>query len=279
MMAFRTLLSVVGVDAGERDIELAARLCEEAGAHLTVLVAALAAPPPIGEYAAMVSDAWFEERQEDVRALDERTRVVSGFAASQPVSSDVSSIYAEEAGAAQLIGQRGRYADLTLAGPDLLAGERLRGHCLEGALFFSGNPLLVVPDGSKATLKPRRVLVAWDARLEAARAMHEALPMLAEAEEVRLVLVDPVPGERQHGEEPGADAAAFLARHGARVTVDRLPREGRSVADVLRRSALDMGADMMVMGAYGHSRLRERIFGGVTRSMLDNPPLPVFMAR
>lgn len=95
----------------------------------------------------MVSDAWLEERQEDVRALDERTRGVSGFAASQPVSSDVSSIYAEEAGAAELIGQRGRYADLTVAGPDLLAGERLRRHCLEGALFFSGSPLLVVPDG------------------------------------------------------------------------------------------------------------------------------------
>lgn len=73
--------------------------------------------------------------------------------------------------------------------------------------------------------------------------------------------------------------AVYLARHGVKVTVDRLPPEGDSVADVLRRHAVDTAAEMIVMGAYGHSRLRERIFGGVTRSMIEDPPLPLFMAR
>jgi nucleotide-binding universal stress UspA family protein len=103
--------------------------------------------------------------------------------------------------------------------------------------------------------------------------------LLAAADEVRLAIVDPVEGEHAHGEEPGADAATFLARHGVNVTVDRLPSENHSVADVLRRHAVDTDAQMLVMGAYGHSRLRERIFGGVTRSMLEVPPLPVFLAR
>jgi nucleotide-binding universal stress UspA family protein len=103
--------------------------------------------------------------------------------------------------------------------------------------------------------------------------------MLKGANEVHLVLVDPVKGEEYHGEEPGADAAAYLARHGVRVTIDRLPRMNRSVAEVLRQHALDTSADLMVMGAYGHSRLRERLFGGVTKSMLDESSVPILMAR
>lgn len=94
-----------------------------------------------------------------------------------------------------------------------------------------------------------------------------------------MALVDPEQGERDHGFEPGADIATYLAKHGAKVTVDRLPSQGRPVEDILRQHAVDVAADMLVMGAYGHSRMRQRIFGGVTRSMLDNPPLPVFLAR
>ena len=178
-----------------------------------------------------------------------------------------------------MVARRARYADLTLIGPELLGGETLKSKALEGALFFSGKPVLVVPAGAHVTLKPRTVLVAWDSRVEASRAVRESLDLLAAAEEVRLVLVDPEASESGHGAEPGADAAAYLARHGAKVTVDRLPRSGHTVAEVLRSHALDMSAELMVMGAYGHSRLRERIFGGVTRSMLDEPPLPILMAR
>src|SRR5690349_13963022 len=84
---------------------------------------------------------------------------------------------------------------------------------LEGVLFSSGKPLLLVPDGASPTLKPKHVLVAWDSRIEASRAVRESLEMLKGADDVHLVLVDPVQGEDQHGEEPGADAAAYLARH------------------------------------------------------------------
>lgn len=103
--------------------------------------------------------------------------------------------------------------------------------------------------------------------------------MLVNADEVRLVLVDPVESESGHGSEPGADAAAFLARHGAKVAVDRLPSQGHSVAEILGRHAMDCAIDLMVMGGYGHSRMRERIFGGVTKSILEEPPVPVLMAR
>lgn len=279
-MAFKTILTITGPEIGwQGDLKLAVDLCQQAEAHLSVLVMALAAPPPIGEYAVVVSDGWMQERQADQRRLKARTEEISAFVAANPVSGDVVSDYAEVGWADEMVGRRARYADLTLAGPELLASETLRQKVIEGALFWSGKPLLLVPEGAQPTLNPKRVLVPWDTRIEAARAVGEALDLLAAADEVHLAIVDPVEGERSHGEEPGADVATFLARHGVNVTVDRLPSENHSVAEVLRRHAVDTDAEVLVMGAYGHSRLRQRIFGGVTRSMLENPPLPVFLAR
>jgi nucleotide-binding universal stress UspA family protein len=244
-----------------------------------VLVVQVAPPPPVGEFAPMMSDAWMEERQEEARRLDARAKAVTELVAAGPVSADVSPEHPELAWADEAIGRRGRYADLTFVGPEMLRGETLKEKTIEGALFSSGKPMLIVPEGAKPTLRPKRVMVAWDARIESSRAVREALELLVTAEEVRLALVDPVEGENGHGAEPGADAAAYLARHGVKVAVDRIPAAGLSVASVLRRHTVDCAADMLVMGAYGHSRLRERIFGGVTKSFLDEPPLALFMAR
>jgi nucleotide-binding universal stress UspA family protein len=278
-MPFRTILTVTAPELGNGDLKLAEALCEGVGAHLSALVVQMAAPPPVGEFAVIVSDAWFAERQEDERRLEARRIEVTTALASSPVSTDVTAAYQELAWSDEAIGRRARYADLTVVGPELLATETLGPKVVEGALFSSGKPLLLVPEGARATLRPKRVMVAWDARIESSRAVREALEMLVAADEVSVVLVDPVAAEYSHGAEPGADIAAYLARHGAKVRVDRLPGEGQAVAAVLRRHAVDFDADMLVMGAYGHSRLRQRIFGGTTNSMLANPPLALFMAR
>ena len=278
-MTFKTILMVTGTDQGDQDLKLAASLGEETGAHISILALALAAPPPVGAYGAVISDGWLEERQADEQRLEERQRAVSAFLASRAISADVSSVYTETGSGGTLVGERARYADLTLIGPEILAAGTLKEKVLDGALFSSGKPVLLIPEASKATLKPKRVMIAWDSRIEASRAVREARHLLVSANDVHLVLVDPIADAFHQGAEPGADAAAYLARHGARVTVERLPSGGRSVADVLSRHAVDMGADLLVMGAYGHSRLREFIFGGVTKSMLNKPPVPVLMAR
>lgn len=278
-MAFRTILTVTGPGFGDSDLKLAAALCEEVGTHLSVIVVAVAAPPPIGEYAAVVSESWLKERQTDQERLRQRADAVSAFLAASPLSSDLSSTYSEEAWTDETIGRRARYADITIVGPELLQQDLLKRKTFEGVLFHSGKPLLLLPEGATATLKPKRILVAWNARIEASRALAQSLDLLIAAEDVHLVLVDPIESEDQHGNEPGADAATYLARHGARVTVDRLPSQGRPVQSVLHQHAIDTAADLLVMGAYGHSRLRQRIFGGVTRSMLEEPPLAVLLAR
>jgi nucleotide-binding universal stress UspA family protein len=278
-MTFKTILTVTGPDLGNGDLKLAAALCEEIGAHLAVLAVALAAPPPIGEYAAVLSEAWLQERQADINRLKQCTASATAFLASNPISSDISSEYQEEAWADEAIGRRARYADLVFFGPDLFSHSLLKGKVLEGTLFSSGKPLLLVPEGARASLKPKRVMIAWDSRLEASNAVSRAIDLLSTADDVHVVLVDPVKGDGGQGAEPGADIGIYLARHGVKVAVDRLSSQGKSVADTLRQHAVDMAADLLVMGGYGHSRLRERIFGGVTRSMVEMPPLPVFLAR
>jgi len=278
-MPFKTLLTVTGADQGDDDLKLATGLCEEINAHLSVLVLVIAAPPSGGAYAEVVSPAWLAEREAEMEMLQKRNSAVSKMLSASPVSADLSDDYPDHAWADEAIGRRARYADITVLGPDLLTSQTLKQKVIEGALFSSGKPILLVPEGASATLKPKRVLVAWDASLEASRAVRESLDILSGADEVRVVMVDPIEDERHHGAEPGADAATHLSRHGVKVTVDRLPSSNHSIADVLRQHAVDTGAELMVMGAYGHSRLRERIFGGATRSMIEDAGLPIIMAR
>ena len=163
-MAFKTLLTVTGSDLSDRDLRVAADLCDQIEAHLSVLIVALAAPPPVGEYAAMVSDVWLEQRQEDMKELQARTTAVSKFLAKSALSSDLSSEYKDIAWTDEAIGRRARYADLTVVGPEMLASETLKDKVIEGALFSSGKPLLLLPEGSRPTLKPSRVMIAWDSR-------------------------------------------------------------------------------------------------------------------
>ena len=278
-MSFKTVLVVTTPESSDADVVNAAEFCRRIQAHLSILVIAFAAPPPIGEYAAMASESWLEERQEDGRRLIGRQTAMQQLLAKHNLSGDVSIEYPEAAYADETIGRRARYADVTLIGPETLSNARLKNKIVEGALFASGRPVLIVPKGTEASPAPRKIVVGWDARVEASRAVREALDLLKGANETRLVLVDPVEGETTHGAEPGADAAAYLARHGINVIVDRLPLEGHGVAQVLARHARDVGAELIVMGGYGHSRLRERIFGGVTREMIDAPQIPVLLAR
>jgi nucleotide-binding universal stress UspA family protein len=274
----KTALIVVPAADSSAGVEDAAAFCEKAGAHLSVLVASFAAPVPIGEYGLAVSDSWAGERQSDLERLQNSVDGVTRLLSDTGVSCDVSSAYAEAGIMDEEIGRRAMYTDLTLVNAAETADRMLPTAAIEGTLFNARNSVLLTPAGAAVTWPPKRVMIAWDSRVEAARAVHEALNFLDKAEDVRVVMVDPH-AHVGNGAEPGADIAAYLARRGLKVAVDRLPSAGHLISDVLTQHAVDMQADLIVMGAYGHSRLRERIFGGVTKSMLEKPPLPLFLAR
>ena len=278
-MSFKTILCIVGMKVGDTDLKLATNLCVENNAHLSILVISLVSPPPIGDYASTISDAWLEERQQDLQQLEKRTKKIKMFLNEAGIPASVSSEYAEFVSAAGEIGRHARYSDLTFVGPEVLKSEVLKSKVVEGALFESGRPVLIAPSGTTPTLTPKHVLLAWDSGVEAARAAREALVMLIGADDVHVTVVDPDTSSAMNGPEPGADVGAYLARHGVKVIVDRLPSGGIPVADVLNQHAVDIAADLMVMGGYGHSRLRERVFGGVTKSMIDAPKFPILMAR
>ena len=161
----------------------------------------------------------------------------------------------------------------------MLADETLKQQTVAGTLFASERPVMVLPAQGQPTLKPRTVLLAWDSSREAARAAYDMRSLLAAAASVSVTMVDPVATWRGNGDEPGADIAAYLVRQGANVTVERLASAGRPVSAVLAQHAGDIKADLVVMGAYHHTRFRQRLLGGVTSSMLDMPVLPVLMSR
>ena len=171
-----------------------------------------------------------------------------------------------------------RPADLAVASrrdradpPDALAALP---ECL---VLTSGRPIVLLPPQG-APAEPRRILLAWNARPEAVRAVAGAMPLLTRADAAQVVVVDDE-GTPGYGEEAGADIAEHLARHGVCVDVLRLSSRGEDVGRVLLSQAATFGADLLVMGAYGHSRLRERVFGGVTRTVLTEAVLPVLMCR
>lgn len=278
-MSFRTILNIVGVNRAEEDVRGAVEVCRQTEAHLGVVVTALSAPPPVGAYDEMISAAWLEERQGDVAKLDACVEKIKALLEPQGISFDVQGLFTEFAWADAQLGELACYADLVLIGGRALADEDLRKAALEGALFQSPVPVLIAPKDHVASLQPQRVLLAWDSGLEAGRAVRAALELLVGADSVHIVMVDPEASPAENGEDPGADIAAYLAKHDAEAVVEVLASGGLATGEVLRRHADDIAADLIVMGAYGHSRLRQRIFGGVTRSMIEETRLPVLLAR
>jgi nucleotide-binding universal stress UspA family protein len=147
---------------------------------------------------------------------------------------------------------------------------------IEAALFGSGRPVLVVPYIQKSGLKLDRVLVCWDGSRTAARATADALPLLAKAKVTEVITV--ADGSASAEEIPGIDFAQHLARHGIEVELKRLVRGDIDVADVILSHVADTSADLIVMGGYGHSRLREFVLGGVTRKLLQSMTAPTLMS-
>ena len=185
-----------------------------------------------------------------------------------------------EADPADLLALHGRYADIVVIGqPEPDTGLLMGGDDLPDRVFMDvGRPVLLIPYAGDFPTIGKRVMVAWDGSRTATRAVHDAMPFLERADAVSIMCVNPPKGANGLGDLPGADIAAHLARHGIKAEADHIHSKDVPVADMLASRAADFGADLMVMGAYGHARVREMILGGVTRAMLESMPVPVLMS-
>jgi nucleotide-binding universal stress UspA family protein len=180
------------------------------------------------------------------------------------------------AGVGEQFGRIARRFDLSIVGqaePETNGVEEI---VAESALFESGRPLVIVPYIQRAPLKLDHVMVCWDGGRAAARAIADAMPLLRRAGRVEVVIVTDERGKRDQIE--GADMGAHLARHDLNVEVVRTALGDIDVADVILSRAADMSTDFIVMGGYGHSRLREFVLGGATRGILRSMTVPVLMS-
>jgi nucleotide-binding universal stress UspA family protein len=180
---------------------------------------------------------------------------------------------------ADAVNEHGRTSDLIVVSQvdeDSDTGVEL--DFVERAVMESGRPVLVLPRAFRGGAIGRKVLVGWNATRESARAAHDALPLLVGAEDVRFVWVDPQKSVEPSGNLPGAEIATAFARHGVKATAEPLPTPGLNAGEALMNRALDHGADLLVMGAYGHSRMREFVFGGATRFVLRRMTVPTLLS-
>jgi nucleotide-binding universal stress UspA family protein len=278
-MTFKTIFTVLTDEAlVEETLAHAMAAAAAHDAHLEVLCLGVDRSQSGYYYAgasAIVLQETISRAQDEAEAIDARARKILG---------DSGLRWNSEAGVSQLadlgrhVAAHARFSDMVVLAQPYGEG---RGAELEpvteSALFEGRTPVLVAPARSQPVPRPSRILLGWNESSEALGALRAALPLMRAADVVHVVVVDP-PSHGPERSDPGGAVAEYLSRHGVKVEVDVLAKTLPRVSDVLMRHAGDMDADMVVMGAYGHSRFREAIFGGATRYMLEHATLPVFMA-
>jgi nucleotide-binding universal stress UspA family protein len=268
MTAFDDPSSALGMAIG---------LAETRDAHLEVMCLGLdrvqATYYELGSNA-MVMQAAIEEAHRRAESINAG---VSEYLESTAIRWDVVNGIGSIDGVGRTIAARARFADLAVL--DLPYGGNSRAEdslVLEGLLFDAGCPTIVVPEG-KAKATPDSIVIAWNEGPEALRAVRAALPFLQAASQVHIAIVDPP----EHGPErsdPGGALAVFLSRHGVTADIQVMSSSGARVSERIARHVTESGSDMLVMGAYGHSRFREAILGGATRDMLEHSKVPILMA-
>jgi len=259
-------------------MEFGGLLAQEYDAHLTGVFmrpAPEVTPPEMFARGAGIPDV-IEARQAEVEGIEADHRALfDDIVRRNALGSEWRSVpyFSSDAGV------HARYADLAVvARPDPAGQTAGPPGLVESLVLTSGRPVIVLPPRGTAS-RLSRILVGWNAGREAARAVADALPLLVRATVVEVLVIDAERRRGDHGQEPGADIARYLARHGAQVEVRRLSSDGQDVGRLLLSQAAAFGADLLVMGAYGHARLNELIFGAVTRTALRDADLPVLMSR
>ena len=258
-------------------LDIAAELARQHGAHLTALQVIDVAMPVMalgdGGGGAVIAELMEQMRQS---ALTAGVKLKAAFEAALARDGIMGEWRQVEGTTREILALHGRYADLLVLGQD--DPESDSAGLLEAVVFDSGRPVLAIPFVGSFKTIGKRVLVGWNASREASRALHDALPLIAKAETATVFLANPTRGLDGHGEEPGADIARHMVRHGLKVEVAKVIANDVPDSALLLNHASDMGADLLVMGAYGHSRLREFILGGMTRSLLREMTVPVLLS-
>lgn len=274
-MPFKTILAILqSEDDAERVSECAGALAARFEGHLIGLHAE-ALPVP---YTSTIGFPDTEFLQASTEISEERSKKIETIfrerTAAAGISAEWRSLESFSGDSAHSGVASARSCDLVVA---MQGGQGGSSPDVDALLYEAGRPVLVTPHDGPALARFRRVIVAWNGSREASRAAFDALPFLIEAEGVEVLVVDPP--ESPDAGEAAADIAAALERHGVTVSVHVQPSAGLATDDVIRDRLAATGADLLVLGAYSHSWLKQLIFGGVTRTVLHTMPVTAFLSR
>jgi nucleotide-binding universal stress UspA family protein len=264
--------------SGQRDntAEFAVSAAAELDAHLAGLAFTYEPLFPAFEMAPMPADLIEMQREENERLSADAIDRFNELARRNRISAESRNIGASVSVAPDTFARIARRFDLSIVSQPRPESPGSDAMVVESVLFGSGRPVLIVPYIQSAGLKLERVMVCWDGSRSAARATADALPLMAKAATTEVVTV--TEGSADQDEIPGIDLAGHLARHDIKIELKRLVRGDMDIADVILSYAADCSADLIVMGGYGHSRLREFVLGGVTRGLLKSMTVPTLMS-
>jgi len=258
--------------AGDYAVSLAGMF----GAHIAGVAFVYDAIIPVTGAGYIPQEVIDVQRRDNEAAAKEAVRRFNAAAARTGASAEPLLLDSELADAGRRFSRLARYFDLALVGQPKPEASQVESLIAESTLFEAGRPVIMVPYVQKTPVKLDQVMVCWDGGASAARAVGDAMPLLKRARNIELVIVA---GDRAKPTEiDGADIGRHLARHGLKVAVERIPGGDIDVGEALLSRAADFDADFMVMGGYGHSRLREFVLGGATRSILRSMTVPVLMS-
>lgn len=283
-MKNQTLLALVTPDYSETDMAPFLERAKELNAHVAFQVVQVSPRFPAASFAVYpygsvaIPENWQDEYARHAARVEAACKALKTFLCKHDVSGDVTAIYCEFGQVSGLVARRAMVCDRAFVSASLRAYPELFDMALRGILYKS--PLGVALNALE-TLTPMtngNVMIAWNTGLPAARAVHAALPILLEAEEVHVAVFDPDMTEYGDGQNPGTDIAKWLTHLGCKVTVNQYATGAKEIGTCILERAEELDVDLIVMGAYGHARLREVVFGGTTQTLIEQEMTQVFLA-
>jgi len=278
-MAFKTITTIITDPVAERaTLDAAIAFTARESGHLDVICLGVDRTQPGIYYSgtsAIAMQTSLAEADTAAARVEEEVKSIldtaGGMSATHPVAAQTGSL-------AQILGNYTRLSDIAVL-PKPYGDERAHEHeaIVEAALFDARIPVLIIPPNTALPASLDTIVVAWNESREALTAVRHALPVLQNAKVVNIAIIDP-PVHAPDRSDPGGALSQMLSRHGVPAEVSILAKTMPRVSEVIERHMTDLNADLLVMGAYGHSRLRESILGGATRNTLQMAEMPVLMA-
>lgn len=277
-MSYKIIATILtDTDQATEGLDAAISLADRMDAHLDIYVVTISHTETASYYMGAEAMMIVEQTRDAMAKRDKLDAWVTDRMQGEVVRWSSQSATVQGPALTDYLARKLRFSDLVVL-PRPYQDNPEGASLVEACLFAAERPVLMIPKGCKAPEAGGHVLMGWNDGAEALAAARAALPLLEQAEVADICIIDP-PSHAADRSDPGGAMAQYLMRHGTRSEVAVLAKTEPHVGDILLRRAKEVGAHMIVSGAYGHSRLREAVFGGATRSLLEMADRPILMSR